>query len=337
MSQEVISVIVPIYNSEKYMDRCIQSLLQQTYKDLEILLVDDASTDKSAEICDRYAKEHHRIKVIHKPTNGGSCAGTRNVGLDHATGKYIGFVDPDDDFAHDIFEKLHGFLIQNECDVTICGRYEIYQKKPKKTIIYTEKNMVMEKNQAMHMLFDDILGSFVWDKLFKKELWDGIRFNPETIFADDLSVMHHVLDRAERIGSIAEPLYYFYHHDTSISNTYHPFKWVETYLFLKERLEFAEKKYSGMTDRLQVMTLNFARLSLDNYLINRDACDEPYMDEIIEQMVKGRDLIRRLPMSWHQKWMIRYYNISPKLYAKSIKFIHWVFYSFFPNNFRKNT
>ena len=109
MPQSLISVIVAVYNSEKYLDRCIHSLLNQTYKNLEIILVDDASTDHSGEICDRYAQQHPHIKVIHKPVNGGSCAGTRNVGLDNVTGEYIGFVDPDDDFAHDIFEKFSSF------------------------------------------------------------------------------------------------------------------------------------------------------------------------------------------------------------------------------------
>jgi len=335
MLQPLISVIVAVYNSEKYIDRCINSLVHQTYRNLEILLVDDASTDKSGEICDAYAKQHPNIKSIRKPFNGGSCAGTRNVGLDHVTGKYIGFVDPDDDFALDIFEKFMNFAIQNDCDAVICGRHEIFEKKTE-TFLYTEKSMVVEKTEAMKMLFDDTIGSYVWDKLFKKELWDGIRFNPETIFADDLSKMHHVLDRANRIGSIAEPLYYFYYHDDSISNTYHPFKWVETYLFLKERLEFAEKKYPGTTDRLHAMTLNFARLSLDNYLINRDKCDEPYMDEIIQQLINERRLIRKLPLKWTHKLMIRYYNFSPNLYAKTIKFIHRIFYFFYPNKFRKN-
>jgi len=336
MQKPLISVIVAVYNSERYLDRCINSLVNQTYKNLEIILVDDASTDHSGDICDGYAKQHPNIKSIRKPFNGGSCAGTRNVGLDNVTGEYIGFVDPDDDFAHDIFEKFINFAIQHECDTVICGRYEIFQKEIIK-ILYTKESRMLEKTEAMQMLFDDIIGSYVWDKLFKKELWDGIRFDPKTIFADDFSKMHHVLDRAIRIGSIAEPLYYFHYHDDSISNTYHPFKWVETYLFFKERLEFAEKKYPGTTDRLQAMTLNFARHCLDNYLINRDKCDEPYMDEIIVQILKGKGQIRKLPMKWNHKLMIRYYNFSPKLYKKSIKPIHRIFYFFYPNKFRKNS
>ena len=332
MPQPLISVIVPIYHSEKYIDRCFKSLLNQTYKNLEIIIVNDASPDKSGEMCDQYAKQHHHIKVIHHSTNKGSCV-ARNVGLDHANGEYIGFVDPDDDCAHDIFEKFYDFSVQNDCDIVICGRYEVYPKKTKK-ILYTEKTMMLEKNQVMQMLFDDTLGSFVWDKFFRKELWDGIRFVPGKIFADDICIMHYIFDRAQRIGSIAEPLYFFHQNPNSISYTHRPFKWVDTYLTFKERLEFAEKKYPGMTDHLQVITLNYARLSLDNYLINRDQCDEPYMDEIIEQIVKGRRIIHRLPsMKWHNKLMIRYYHFSPKLYRKSIKFIHRFYHFFYPTSF----
>ena len=326
MSQPLISVIIPVYKSEKYLDKCIDSLLNQTYKNLEIIFVNDASPDKSGEICEQYAKKHPHIKVYHNATNGGACV-ARNVGLDHASGEYIGFVDPDDEVSNDIFEKFYDFLIQNECDIVICGRREIFPKKPPETVFYTERNMILEKNQAMQMLFDDTLSSHVWDKFYKKEIWEGIRFIPGKILADDICVMHYIFDRAKRIGSIAEPLYYFHQHDNSISYTYRPFKMVDTYLTFKERLEFAEKKYPKMTNHLQAITLNFARLSLDNYLINKDKCDEPYMEEIINYMIKGKDKVHQLPMTRSQKFMICYYHFSPNLYVKSIKIIHWLYYS----------
>ena len=334
MSQPLISVIIPIYKSEKYIDRCLKSLLNQTYKNLEIVMVNDASPDKSGELCEQYAQQHDNIKVIHNATNGGSCV-ARNVGLDHATGDYIGFVDPDDEATNDIFEKFYDFSSQNECDIVICGRYEVFQKKPLKKVLYTEKNMMMEKNKVMQMLFNDTLASLVFDKFFKKELWDGIRFVPGKVFADDICIMHHIFDRAQRIGFIAEALYYYYINDSSLSNSYRPFKWVDTYLTFKERLEFAEKKYPGMTNGLKAITLDFARLSLDNYFIKREKCDEPYIPEIVEFMIKGKHLVKKLPeMKWKNKMMIRYYHFSPKLYEKTIRIIHWLFYSFYPNSWK---
>ena len=336
MSEPLISVIIPVYKSEEYIDRCLKSLLSQTYRNLEIIIVDDASPDKSGEICEQYAKQHHNIKVFHNSINGGSCV-ARNVGLDHATGKYIGFVDPDDEVSNDIFEKFYNFLIQNNCDIVICGRYDIYPEKLPETILHTEKDTVLEKNEAMQMLFDDTIGSYVWNKLFKAELWDEIRFVPGKVFADDICIMHYIFDRARRIGIIADALYHYYVNDHSISYSYRPFKWVDTFLTFKERLEFAEKKYPEMTNGLQAITLNFARLSLDNYLIYKDKCDEPYMDEIIRHILDIRPHIRKLPMKWRQKLMIYHYYFSPKLYAISVKIIHWLYYYFYPNKFRKFT
>ena len=336
MSESLISIIIPVYKAEKYIERCLHSLINQTYRNLEIIIVDDASPDKSGEICEQYAKQYAHIKVFHNPTNQGVSV-ARNVGLEHATGNYIGFVDPDDDFSHHIFERFHDFLIQNECDLVICGRYDVYQKKPEETILYLEKSMVLEKTIAMQMLFDDAIGSYLWDKLFKAELWNGIRFVPGKQFAEDVFVMHHVFDKAEKIGFIAESLYYYHINDNTLSNRYSPLKWVNTYLIFKERLEFAKKKYPEMTDQLQAMTLNFARLSLDNYLIYRDKCDEPYINDIIEHLLKGKHHIRKLPMKWRQKMMIYFYYFLPELYAMSVKFIHWLYYSFYPNRFRKFT
>ena len=336
MSESLISVIIPVYNAEKYLYRCLHSLIHQTYRKLEIIIVDDASPDKSGEICEQYAKQYPHIKVFHNLTNQGVSV-ARNIGLDHATGDYIGFVDPDDDFSHHLFEKFHDFLIQNECDLVICGRFDIHQKKPKDTVFYTPKSMVMEKSKSMLMLLDDDIGSYLWDKFFKANLWEGIRFIPGRQFAEDVSVMHYIFDKAKKIGFIAEPLYYYYINDHTISNSYFPLKWVNTYLIFKERFEFAKQKYPEMTSRLQAITLNFARLSLDNYLIYMDKCDEPYINEIMEYILKEKQNIRILPMKMRQRIIIQFYYFSPKIYAISIKFIHWFYYYFYPNRFRKFT
>ena len=121
--ENLISVIVPVYNIEAYLRKCIDSILAQTYTNLEIILVDDGSTDNSGEICNEYAAKDARIRVIHKGNGGLSSA--RNTGIDIATGKYIGFVDSDDYLAPDMYEKLLGAIVNNHADISVCNVHHV--------------------------------------------------------------------------------------------------------------------------------------------------------------------------------------------------------------------
>ena len=332
--QPLITVIVPCYNVEKYIDRCFHSLLQQTYKNLEIIVINDASIDNTGEKCEQYAQQYPHIKVIHNFPNGGPSI-ARNIGLDLATGEYISCIDSDDEIAFDYFEKLYNFSIHNDCDIVICGVYKVYQKKEKEINRHSDKDTVFEKNDVMQLLFDDVIKSYV-NKIYKKELWDGFRFIPGRIY-EDIAIMHLIFDRAQKIGYIAEPLYYYHINDGSIESTYKPLKWMNIYFSYKERLKFAEEKYPEMASYLRGCTLNFARLTLDNYLINKEKCDEPYMNEIIERMKNGGNIIRKSRnIKWHNKLMIHFYNFSPKVYAWLINYVHRIYYFFYPNNFRKS-
>ena len=333
MSTSLISVIVPSYNVGKYLNRFFKSVLDQTYKNLEVIFVNDASTDNTGELCDDFAARYNFVKVFHNDRNGGLSV-ARNVALEHVTGDYISFIDADDEIDVGFYEKMYSFATQNDCDIVVCGRYQIYQKKATKTIVYTEKSEVPNKKQTMQKLLDDTIGSHACDKLYKKELWSDKRFIPGRVFGEDIAIMHEIFDAAERIGFIAEPLYHYYINDSSISTSYRSFKWMSLYLAFKERLEFAERKYPDMTRNLESDTVQFARLTLDNYLIRKDACDEPYLAELVDLIKKQKNRIGQLSnMKWYNKWMIRYYNFSPTLYGRTIKIIHKIFYAFHPNVF----
>ena len=118
MLNDTVSIIVPIYNKEKYLEKCLDSILGQTYRDLEIILVDDGSTDNSLAICQRYAEKDPRIKIYHKPNGGVSSA--RNLGLEKSTGKYISFVDPDDFIHSEFIERLEMMLVQSDAEIAYC-------------------------------------------------------------------------------------------------------------------------------------------------------------------------------------------------------------------------
>lgn len=141
-----ISIVVPIYNVEKYLDQCVKSIINQTYKNLEIILVNDGSIDNSGKICDKYKRQDNRVIVIHKENGGSSDA--RNVGIQIATGKYIGFVDSDDYIEKDMYEFLYNNMINENADISCCNRFLLWSNKKQ---IYGEKKYyaVMNSKEAI--------------------------------------------------------------------------------------------------------------------------------------------------------------------------------------------
>ena len=331
MQQPIISIIVPCYNSEPYLDRFFKSILNQTFKDFELIIVNDASTDQTGKICENIAAQYEFVKVFHNERNGGLSV-ARNVGLNHVAGSYISFIDPDDAIDAAFLEKMYDFSEENKCDIVVCEMSKIYKNKPIGNIIFEYQTKVPDKKIVMQDLFDEKIGSHACNRLFKKTLMETKRFTPGRVYGEDIAIMHEIFDEANRIGFIAEPLYLYYMNETSLSKLYRQFKWMSLYLAFKERLEFAEKKYpSEILGKLTCDTVNMARLTLDNYLIRRDSCDEPYLPEVIDRIKKQKGKTGKLlHMKWRNRMMLRYYNFSPFLYARSIKIIHKIFYKFNP-------
>jgi glycosyltransferase involved in cell wall biosynthesis len=174
MSAELISVIVPVYNVEKYIAVCIVSILNQTYRNLELILVDDGSTDKSGEICDEYAGKDRRVIVCHK-TNGG-VASSRNTGIGMAKGRYICFIDSDDFVRGDYLEKLHTAILKSDSDMAICSWKEVEDDYYTADDKYDDlKYMIPEPDWLYHeLMYNNLRFVFLWDKLYKKELFRDV-------------------------------------------------------------------------------------------------------------------------------------------------------------------
>lgn len=206
----MISVIVPVYNVEKYIRQCLDSIIGQTYKDLEIILVDDGSPDSSGAICDEYAEKDSRIKVIHKQNEGQSIA--RNVGMQTATGDFIGFVDSDDSIDLEMFEKL--FSAIDGVDIAICGHNVVYDAK-----IETDSKG-QEKTLNESELWQEVFGNLnnaVWNKLFRRELLANIQFNSNFAHGEDLIFNILYLQKVKAGRLIDEPLYNYYKRGNSIT------------------------------------------------------------------------------------------------------------------------
>ena len=174
--EDVISIIVPVYNMEKYLERCMSSILNQTYRHLQIILVDDGSTDASPQMCDAYSKKDARVQVVHKENGGLSDA--RNAGLQLATGTYIGFVDSDDWIELDMYEKMYAACVSQDADIAVCRYASVYKERIQKTesdrIVVLSREELLEKYIADDA--DCVIYNSVWSKLFRRELVEGILF-----------------------------------------------------------------------------------------------------------------------------------------------------------------
>ena len=187
---------------EKYLKRCLDSVLKQTYSNLEIIIVDDGSTDNSGKICDEYSKKDSRIKVIHKK-NGG-ISDVRNVGIANATGDYIGFVDSDDYIAEDMFETLCNLMEENSADISIVSFYEMYNGKL--IGVRDDKSLTkMNKEQALkELLIDTNIQSYMWNKLFKRELFENLKFPEEKKF-ENIATVLLIFERANKVILLQDP------------------------------------------------------------------------------------------------------------------------------------
>ena len=167
-----ISIIVPVYKVEKYLDTCVRSILEQTFADFELILVDDGSPDRCGALCDAYAAEDERIIVIHKENGGLSSA--RNAGIEAARGNYIGFVDSDDSIAPDMYHFLYENMKKEQADLSMCGLFDVYAGREPKRL--PEYYRVMGPEEAVEMVLKAETASVsAVNKLYKKEIFDGIR------------------------------------------------------------------------------------------------------------------------------------------------------------------
>ena len=211
----LISVIVPVYNVELYIRKCIESILSQTYRNLEIILVDDGSKDRCGEICDEYALKDNRIRVIHKENGGLSDA--RNVGIDASRGEYIGFVDSDDWIVPDMYEYLYRGLIENNADISVCEYYNVWRSKAQAT--YRPSTRIFSGSSCLWALLRLKVGNYAWNKLYKRNLWeDGIRYPVGKLY-EDVRTTYRIFQKVSVVAALPEAKYFYRRHVEGITST----------------------------------------------------------------------------------------------------------------------
>lgn len=217
MESNKISIIVPVYNVEQYLERCVNSLINQTYKNIEIILVDDGSPDQCPQLCDNYANSDSRIKVIHK-TNGG-LSDARNVGLDNATGEYIAFVDSDDWVENDFIETLCKNAEKENADISIIGCTLVWDDGRKKPGSKDKGYYVFNKEKAIkEMLIQRKFGCMVWQKMYRKQIFDTVRFPVGKLY-EDVAISMPTFLRVKKVVVSGRQGYNYYQRDNSIVNS----------------------------------------------------------------------------------------------------------------------
>jgi len=238
MNNPLISIVVPVYNVEKYLPLCIESIIRQTYKNLEIFLVDDGSPDNCGKICDEYAQKDNRIKVIHKQNGGLSDA--RNVAIDVATGEYITFIDSDDYVKEDYIEYLYGILSKYDADMSITFFNMFYEGcSPKEEPTNTSKECkILNIDDALTMMFyQKEFDTSAWGKLYKIDLFkDGIRY-PKGLLYEDLPTTYRIIIKCNTIVfSQYKSYYYLLRKDSIEGSSFNPRK-LDSCLTIIKQLE----------------------------------------------------------------------------------------------------
>lgn len=209
----MISVIVPVYKVEQFLDRCISSIASQKYTDLEIILIDDGSPDSCGIICDKWAEKDSRIRVVHK-TNGG-LSDARNAGLKIAEGEYISFVDSDDWVSPDFFQQLYNTVQKENCDIVECEIIRTTGKEISNHIVETITECYKTEEALKLLIEDRIFRQHVWNKLYRREVIDGILFAKGKTHEDEFWT-YQVFGKAKRIVKISAPVYFYFQRPGSI-------------------------------------------------------------------------------------------------------------------------
>lgn len=320
MNNPEISIIVPVYNVELYLRKCIESILEQTFKNFELIIVNDGSTDNSGIICKEYRKIDPRIKIIHKFNNGLSSA--RNTGIEIAKGKYIGFIDSDDYINKYMFEILYENITKNNADISMCDYMEVYKDKNE---IYCEKQnsekLILNNIESLEKIYDKEGWKYiiVWNKLYKKVLFSEVRFPVGKIHEDEM-IVHEILYKAKKLVFDKSKLYYYLQRDNSIMSKKDNIQRLDIVEAMKNRADFF---YNNNLRQLQYKA-EYEYLKIFFKLYFKYINSGCKWNMRIKELKKAYNsmvfrLLKNPNYNIKEKVMLILFYISPDMYIKFIK------------------
>lgn len=263
--EKLISIVIPIYNVEKYVDRCIQSVINQTYKNIDIILVNDGSPDNCGQICEKWKKIDSRVSVIHKQNGGLSDA--RNAGIKVARGEFITFIDSDDYVSENYVEYLFNLICKYDADISICSFYELFEDSNKKIYVGGDREKVFNSETAIEtMLYDKDFYTAAWGKLYKTSYFNDIQY-PKGKLYEDLATTYKLLEKAKKIVYGPEHLYCYIQRDGSILNSKFSKKNFELLEIIRKLKRDLENRYPNLYDAILYRTV-CAYMDTVNMIIN---------------------------------------------------------------------
>jgi len=290
---EKISIIIPVYKVEDYLEKCIDSILCQTYDNLEVILVDDGSPDKCGEICDRYAQKDSRIHVIHKE-NGG-VARARNDGIAYAGGAYISFIDSDDWIAENAYEILYRGLQQYQADCAVGRCVRVMDRNGQLTFRREEAPPIKCETAAEAMKHVLLEGSAIWNRLFRREVFAQIRF-PVGRVNDDEVVALHAYGECGKIVFLDQDTYYYRIRNDSITTAGFSLRNVDCYYNSRDNLAFVAEKVPELVPCAEYKYIKAMLYSYFNLLkMKKDARAKEVLRELHQDIRKNKAIARGNP------------------------------------------
>ena len=308
MDQPLISVIVPVYNVECYIDQCIQSILNQTYQNLEIILIDDGSTDNCPIICDKYSEEDTRIRVIHKSNGGLSDA--RNAGLKICSGEFVAFVDSDDWIELDAYQEMMSFMLSDNLDIVFCSVMEIVDgKKSGIRYQYYPNETVFDAKVVQKLVLKDEIAAAVWMRLCRRWCYDNVLF-PVGRNYEDIAVTFLPFEQANKVGFIDKPLYNYRINKKGIAHSKKPLSRYQMFLSYYDCFKYAEKNVPEVKEDVCVLASRFAiGAYLDYHCFGYEELEVfmPVVDEFMKEY--KHDLVNSTRLHGkHKMALFLYYN-----------------------------
>ena len=321
-----ISVIVPVYNAEKYLNRCVNSILQQTFSDFEIILVDDGSEDQSRNICDEYAKKDKRIKVIHQKNKGQAAA--RNRGISYAEGEWVSFVDADDMIHQQLLECLYQAAIHLNTKLAVCKAIEgkecprgfFSEQNCKYTAVQADESRLLQWCTENNInVADKYVYWIVWGKLIHKSILEKFPFEEGRIYEDN-AVVFKWLYFAGRIAACDNVMYFYYANNDGTTKGNYSVRKLDWLWALEEQIRFYKKiKYYRLVNAVGIRFMREAMREYDNiqmYLHDQN--------QVKKQVVKLRRRILRFWVSERKRVSIsreEILDILTRLYPRQIHFL----------------
>ena len=311
-TEPLISVIVPVYNVEQYISKCVDSIQKQTYRNVEIILVDDGSTDRSRAVCEKKAETDGRIHVIHQKNGGPSNA--RNTGIDYADGDYYLFIDGDDYIAPEMVEKLYGRIKTDSSDLAMCGIARVDENG----VPFEEdalQDALVTGFQALERSYGYkgwLFCSFIVNKLYHKHLFESIRF-PEGKFHEDEATVYRLLDQCNQISVVSAVLYYYVNRENSTMNAEYSVRRLDGVEAIYQRYRYYREKGGKYLDFLIPDGKMFAVLFYDSkQLFTPSTYEEKKRVAEIDRMAK------EICLDNFSKWSLprKIKLLSPKTYIR---------------------